>query len=140
MIAFLLLTVKSNFIIAPPRKRACNTMPLKSTFCRITFNIHAFFAATTEDFASNVSLWGKLFYVVISEFSCSKYLSFHIYHSNSAFGSALSDYSVRNMNATSEIMSSNCMYIKLLQLCKRWWARQVFKPTPLFTSTKSSSF
>ena len=36
-------------------------MQLKSTCCGITFNIHAFFA-TTEDFASNLWLWGKLFF------------------------------------------------------------------------------
>ena len=52
---------KKQFHHLTPRKRACNTMPLKSTCCGITFNIHAFFA-TTEDFASNLWLWGKLFF------------------------------------------------------------------------------
>ena len=52
---------KKQFHHLTPRKRACNTMQLKSTCCGITFNIHAFFA-TTEDFASNLWLWGKLFF------------------------------------------------------------------------------
>ena len=64
MIAFQTIPTQHNkkqFHHLTPRKRACNTMPLKSTCCGITFNIHAFFA-TTEDFASNLWLWGKLFF------------------------------------------------------------------------------